>query len=138
ANESAQAVPILKEFLLHPASTDPAKVQCLISELDSDRSVVRKQASSELEKIGQPAAPLLRKALEADPSPELHRPIDTLLSNIAGIGPRGEWLRGMRAIEVLEWISTLESKEALQSVAKKAPNTFVKRAAQAALKRLDK
>jgi hypothetical protein len=134
----AEAVPLLKDHLHGSASLDVQKVQRLIADLDSEQSAVRKQASAQLEKLGQLAGPALRKALEGDVSPEVRRRIESLLAKVANISPDGELLGRMRAIEVLERISTAQAKEVLQGVVKDVSDPILMRAAQAALDRLEK
>src|SRR5262249_884086 len=130
ASAAAQAVGFLKDNV-HPAvAADAETVQRLISDLDSDQFAVRKKASAELEKIGEPAAGLLRKALEADPSTEARKRIEDVLKKTDSATPRGETLRTLRAIEVLESIGTPEAKTVLQSLSKGTPEAAVTRAAQ--------
>src|SRR5262249_55567368 len=87
---------------VHPAATaDPERVQSLIADLDSDQFALRKKATTELEKIGEAATPILRKALEADPSTEVRRRIEEVLKKTDSATPRGETLRTLRALEVL-------------------------------------
>src|SRR5207253_6762156 len=92
-----QAVPFLKEHLV-PAALDAAKVQRLITDLDDERFGVRKQASIDLGKIGEPAVPFLRKALESGPSLEAHRRIEELLAKVNSTVAHGEALRSLRAM----------------------------------------
>jgi WD40 repeat protein len=130
------ALAFLKDHLHAAAVAEPERIQQLIGELDSEQFAVRKRASTELEKIGESAAPLLRKALENDPSAEARKRIDELLNKIDATMPRGEALRSLRAIEVLETIGTAEAKQLLQTLAKGTPDAAVTRAAQGALDRL--
>jgi WD40 repeat protein len=136
AGAPEKAVAFLKENL-HPAAVaEPEKIQQLIAELDSEQFAMRKRASTQLEKIGESAGPLLRKALENDPSAEASKRIEELLKRIDTTMPRGEALRSLRAIEVLETIGTAEAKQVLQTLAKGTPEAAVTRAAQGALDRL--
>jgi hypothetical protein len=132
-----QAVPFLKDHL-RPAALDMEKVQQLIADLDDDQFAVRKQASAALEKIGEPAAPSLRKALESGPSPEARRRIEDLLARINSAAPHGEALRSLRAIETLERIGTPAARQVLQTVAQGTPGAALTRAAQAALERMER
>src|SRR5262249_17520375 len=132
----AVAVPFFKERLHPVAAVDAEKVQHLLADLDSERFAVRKKASSDLENIGEAAIPLLRTALEADPSAEARRRIEDALKKIDNVVPTGELLRSLRAIEVLETIGTPEAKAMLQDLANGTAGASVTRAAQAALERL--
>lgn len=91
-----------------------------------------------MEKIGEPAVPILRKTLEDGPSAEVRRRVTELLSKIGGAAPRGELRRSLRAIEALERIGTPEAKAVLQSLAKGMGGAMVTKAAQAALDRLER
>src|SRR5262249_58694921 len=65
-----QAVPWLQTRLRRPAAADPARIAGLIRDLDNKKFTVRDEAARELEKLGELAAPLLRKARESQPTPE--------------------------------------------------------------------
>jgi WD40 repeat protein len=131
-----QSVPHLKENLQPAALADTEKLRRLLDELDNEQFALRKHASAELEKIGEAAIPLLRKALESGTSPEIRKRLEELLKKAENLAPRGEALRSLRAIEVLEGIGTVEAKAVLQIVAKGTPGATVTRAAQGALERL--
>jgi len=136
AGAPAAAVAFLKDHVNPAATADPERVQSLIADLDSDQFALRKKATTELERIGEAATPLLRKALEADPSTEVRRRIEEVLKKTDSATPRGESLRTIRALEVLEAIATPEAKAVLQTVAKGVSEAAVTRAAQATLDRL--
>jgi WD40 repeat protein len=126
----------LKDHIRPAAPADAEKVERLIADLDSPRFAERKQAAVDLEKIGESTIPLLRKALEADPTAEARKRIEELLKKTDSGAPRGELLRSLRVVEVLETIGTPEAKSILQTLAKGTPDASLTRAAQAALDRL--
>lgn len=130
------SVAFLKEHVHPAASVDPAKAAQLIADLDNDRFDVRKQASTELEKIGESVIPALQQALQDDPSAEVRKRIEALLAKSSRSAPRGEALRSLRAVEVLETIGTAEPKSVLQTLAQGVPEASLTRAAQGALDRL--
>jgi WD40 repeat protein len=132
----AQVVPFLKERLRPAGPVDAEKVKRLVADLDSEQFSVRRKANNELEKLGESATPLLRQALEGDPSAEARRRIEDVLKKTDSIVPAGELLRSLRAIEVLETIGTPEAKAVLQDLAKGTAGASVTRAAQASLDRL--
>jgi WD40 repeat protein len=136
AGAPEQARAFLKDRLQPAAAGDASQIAKLITDLDSDQFAVRKKASADLEKIGEPAIPLLRKALEGDPSQEVRKRIEELLAKTSNTAPRGEALRTLRVIEALETMATPEARHVLQALAKGMPEAGVTRAAQAALERL--
>jgi hypothetical protein len=136
AADPSQAVRLLNVHLPPAALADPGKIAKLIAELDSDEFKVREKANEELDKISDAAAPLLRKALEADPSPEARKRLAKLLASAAGKAPSGELLRSLRAVEVLEMMATPEARQLLQKLAGGAPEARLTCEAKAALERL--
>jgi RNA polymerase sigma factor (sigma-70 family) len=132
----AESVKFFAEKVKPVKALDPMRIENLLSDLDSDQFAVRKQASTELEKIGEPAGPALRKGLEGEPSTEARRRIEELLQKIDNTVPQGELLRSLRAIGVLELIGTAEARGVLQDLAKGAEGASVTRAAKEALDRM--
>src|SRR5262249_5818262 len=118
ATAPSESTAFLKERARPAVPADAEKVERLIADLDSSRFAERKKASGELEKLGESAIPLLRKALEGDPSPEARKRIEELLKKTDSVAPRGELLRSLRVVEALETIATPEAKAILQSLAK--------------------
>jgi WD40 repeat protein len=131
-----ESVAFVKDRVRPAAPADAEKVERLIAALDSPRFAERKKASTDLEQIGESAIPLLRKALEADPTPEARKRIEELLKKTDSRAPRGELLRFLRVVEVLETIGSAEAKAALQALAKGTTDASLTRSAQAALERL--
>ncbi len=136
AGDRAKALPFLREHVQPAAPANAETIQRLIADLDSDQFAKRRQASQELEKVGQSAIPLLRKALEGDPSAEARKRIESLLNKMSLAAPRGEALRTLRAIEVLESIGTPEARQLLERLAQGVPEASSTQAAKAALERM--
>jgi WD40 repeat protein len=134
AAAGADAVAFI-ERNVRPATADAAEIEHLIADLDSEEFVERKKASAELHRLGESALPLLRKALDADPSPEARKRIEEILRKVDQAIPHGETLRTLRAIEALETIATPEAKEVLRKLAKGTAGAAVTQAAQEALDR---
>ena len=133
---SAKTIAFFKDRL-HAATPPPAdKINQLIADLDSEQFAVRKKAGEELHKSGPNAAPLIRKALEGDPSPEARKRLEETLAKLTAPTASGETLRSLRAIEVLEMIGTPEAKTVLESLAKGTPDAAVTVAAKESLLRL--
>jgi RNA polymerase sigma factor (sigma-70 family) len=135
AASRGQAVPFLKERLRPPSPVAPGRVARLIRDLDSEDFAVREKATRELEGMGEPAAPALRQARTAAPSPEARRRLTQVLVSLEGWS--GGRLRTLRALEVLERIGSPEARRVLGEAASWAPETRLSREAAAARRRLD-
>lgn len=133
-----QVVPLLQERLRPAVPPDPQRIAAWIADLDSDEFPVRDKASQELRKLGAPAAPALRKALENQPSAEVRRRVEQLLNHLEQKNLSQESLQMVRAVEVLELIRTPEARQLLEKLAQGAPNALVTEEAKLALQRLDK
>jgi len=131
-----QAVPLLKSRLQPVPEPDAHQITGWITDLDSARFAVRQKAGEALGKVGEQAEAALRKKLAEKPSPEVRRRIERLLTRIEQ--PRGESLRALRAVEVLEHIGNPEAKRVLQTLATGAEGARVTREAKASLSRLKK
>jgi RNA polymerase sigma factor (sigma-70 family) len=135
-----QSVPLLRRHIA-PAAAPPAdtrqKVARLLPDLDRDDFAVRQKAAAELEKLGPPAEPLLRQALQGDLSPEARRRLERLLDSVEG-ACEGEWLRDVRALEVLEHIGTPEARRLVEAWAGGEPGARRTREAKATLESLNR
>jgi WD40 repeat protein len=110
---------------------DSSRLKRLLADLDNDEFVVRQRAALELEKVGDGAEPMLRKALEGRLSPESRRRAQALTDRLAP-----EWLRTLRAVEVLERLGSPEAQALLKDLATGWPPARLTREAQASLHRL--
>jgi RNA polymerase sigma factor (sigma-70 family) len=134
-----QAVALLRQRLQPAPAGDAAqqkKVAQLVAQLDDNDFAVREKASEELEKLGAVAEPELRKALEGEPSVEVRRRAERLLEMLKRPVLSAETVRGLRAVEVLEQVGGAGARQALEAIAKGAPEAPLTRDAKRALQRL--
>jgi RNA polymerase sigma factor (sigma-70 family) len=129
---SPEAVAFLKEHLPPVTPADPKRVKPLLAALDSDQFPQRDKAMTELEQLGLAVEPALHTALKAKPSLEVRRRIEAVLDKLAG-GPR---LRFIRALEVLEHITTPEARQVLATLAQGTAEMWPTQEAKKALDRL--
>src|SRR5262249_20094381 len=130
-----QATELLRERIQPVARLDTKHTAKLITDLDSEQFAVRDAATKELARLGEQVHPSLRRALEGQPSQELRKRLEALLA-APGAVPRGDQLRTLRAIQVLESLATPEARQLLQKLAGGAPKARLTREAKAALERL--
>jgi hypothetical protein len=133
-----QTVPFLTQQLKPVAPPDPAQVTKLIADLDSTKLPVRQQAITELEKMGELVAPHLQKALAKPASVEMALRVQQILDTVASQLPGSQILRGLRAVEALEYIATPPARTLLKTLSQGAPGATLTREALAAMKRLEK
>jgi hypothetical protein len=131
-----QALPFLKARL-RPATLDDRKqIAPLLKDLDSDRFPVREKATRELARLGELAAPALRRASAADLPPEVRRRVEHLLDKLDGPVTGLETRRALRATEVLEHIGNAEARGVLETLTQGVPEARLTQEAKASLQRL--
>jgi hypothetical protein len=86
--------------------------------------------------LGDLAAPALRKALAAGPSPETGRRLRELLDRLDGARPSPETVRQIRAVEALESIGNRAARRLLAQLAAGSPATRLAQEARVSLGRL--
>jgi RNA polymerase sigma factor (sigma-70 family) len=131
-----QAVPFLKERVRPSPLPDPQRLAGLISGLNSESFDGREKAAANLERLGELALPALRQALTASPSAEVRRRAEVLIAKLRGPVRDSDALRGLRAVQALEYIGTPEARQVLDSLATGVPEARLTREAQASLERL--
>jgi WD40 repeat protein len=109
------AVVALRQRLEAVPRPDAKGVKRLLRDLDADAFADRERATAELERVAERVAPLLRRALAGNPSPEVKRRLEKVLESAKGLSP--ERLREDRAAEVLEHLATAEARELLKTLA---------------------
>jgi RNA polymerase sigma factor (sigma-70 family) len=131
ARAPGQAVALLRRYCKPVARPDASRLARLIADLDSNRFKVREKAGAELEQLGAPAEPALRRALEARPSAEVRRRLEDLL-----LRHHVTQVRGARSVELLEHLGSPDARDLLDTLARGAEDAALTREARAALLRL--
>ncbi|MBY0527825.1 MAG: hypothetical protein K2R98_30795 [Gemmataceae bacterium] len=83
---------------------DAARIDRLIADLDSNHFNVRQRATEELEKLSLAAEPALQKALASNPSLEMMRRVDTIITR-----GRGACQQAKQGIEILLVTRTIDA-----------------------------
>jgi WD40 repeat protein len=135
ASAPNRAVPFLAKRLQAVAAIPEERIRRLLADLDSADFTVRETATRQLEKLGERAKPALHRHRNAKPSAEVRKRIETLLAAQRPT-PKGEEIRRLRAIRVLEAIGSTEARRILTTLATGAPAAQATTDAQAALERL--
>lgn len=131
-------VPFLEKSLPPLLPPDRVRIAAWIDDLDHEEFARRERASEELAKLGEPAAPALRWALQQKPSLEMRRRIDALLEALDARPISPDRLRTIRTLQVLETIGTPQARRVLEGLAQGAADAMPTLAAKAALLRLDR
>jgi RNA polymerase sigma factor (sigma-70 family) len=132
-----QSVPFLDRKLVPTPIADPKRLEALIRDIDSDDFAVRQRASTDLENLGERAAPALKRALEQSQSIETRLRIEKLLAIVRPPLGASEQLQALRAVEVLERIDNPEARTLLKRLAGAADSLCTQEAINA-LRRLDR
>ncbi len=132
-----QAVALARKHLKATDIVNSDQLQHLFDELDSDKFAVRKNAQSELQRIGLGAIAALEKAAtDKNATPEFQRGIQIVLDRLHSWDQSSEGLRVLRLVEVLEHVSSSDAHDFLRDLARGAHGSPQTQAAQLALKRL--
>jgi len=116
ARQPKTSLAFLKDRLSPVAPADPKLIVKLIVDLDSNNFALRDKARRSLEDLGDAAEAAVRKYLDGAPPLEVRQRLAQFLDKI-----RGEVIRKLRAIEVLEHIGNGEARQLLDAISKQAP-----------------
>ncbi len=131
------ATAFLSGKLQAAGAIDADKVAQLAKQMSDAKYSVRKQAYQELQDLGAPAGPALRRALEAGGfSAEARQRIEALLESWSQATDLGG-LETRRALRVLERIATAEATAEIRRLAEGNSPSLLTLSARAALKRLE-
>jgi RNA polymerase sigma factor (sigma-70 family) len=135
AQAPRQSVPWLQKQLRPVVVSAGLKqrMERLLTDLDGTRFAVRQKAATELEKLGEVAAPALRRALANKLSVEARQRVERLLHKLAA---SPEALRSLRALEALALVDSREARQVFQTLAEGMPEARLTQEAKATLKRL--
>jgi hypothetical protein len=136
----ARGASFLQARLKGDKPPDARRIAQLIADLDDDKFATREKAYGELEKLGVRAEPALRRALEAEASPEARRRLQHLLDRLGstqGPLPSPELVR-LRVVEALEANGTPEARKTLAELATAPAESELAREAKASLGRLSR
>jgi WD40 repeat protein len=134
------AIDFLRERLV-VQRVERKEIERHIAHLDDPRFAERQKAVQALKRFGKIAEPELRSALDRPVTLEMRRRIEDILDALPGdesTVARGERLRGLRCLAVLEYIGSPAARGILQSLSREAGDTVVRSEAGAALARLPK
>ena len=110
------------EFLNRRLKIDPKleqeRIQQWIGQLDHDRFAVRERAKRELWNRSRTVQPTLEKLLKDALPSETEKRIQSILESMAQGRLSPQELRQLRAIQILEWINTTDSRALLEELAK--------------------
>jgi hypothetical protein len=140
AASPADSVPYLSKHLKPVPIVDQKRLAKLIDALDSNEFGDREAAEQELEKLGELAAPVCRKAMDGKPTKEVRRRLMNLIDKQAKAEQTlpADRLRAVRVVETLELINTTESRKVLARVAQGAGEASLTQEAKTSLYRLAK
>jgi hypothetical protein len=132
ASDPERAVPFLAKRLRPPA-VQQRRIARLIADLDSDEYRIRKQASTELRRLGETATGELRATLAGKLSLQARRSIERLLK---GSGQSPDQVALIRAVEALERCRTPAARALLERLHRHKAPAWFRQEVQAALARL--
>jgi WD40 repeat protein len=131
AADPAGTVAFLREQL---QPVDGKKVTGYLADLEDDAYTKRERATNELTRFGPAIEVVLRDELKKKPALEKYRRIEQVLQRIYA-GPSGDYLRALRAVEVVERIRTPEARRVLERLAGGMPEAELTQQARGALRR---
>lgn len=131
-----QTLALLRERLQPAPTPDVQKISLLIERTNHSKYAIRQAATADLERLGEEAESHLQQAVQRPGAPETRRRAEKLLEKLQHNCIRGETLRGVRCIEVLERIGTAEACELLERLAAGAPDARLTLEARASLQRI--
>jgi RNA polymerase sigma factor (sigma-70 family) len=133
ATVPVQAVPFLREHLHAVPPPDTGLLPRLLANLDNEDFSVRERAANELDRLGEAAELVLRRAVTTSTSVEVRERAKRLLLKLE---PSAERLRALRALQVLERAGTREAQDLLKRLAGGASQARLTQEANDALQRL--
>jgi RNA polymerase sigma factor (sigma-70 family) len=131
-----QSIPLLRQRLPKTTSANAEKIARQLADLDSEQFEVRERACRGLQELGMSAEAAMRRALRMQPSLEVRRRLEPILEKLESSVRTAEELRILRAVEVLEWITSLEARRFLEELARGSPDSWLTQEAKSSVQRL--
>lgn len=138
ASAPDDAVKFLKKRIHIVPRVPERTIEAYIDDLDSDFFNQRKLAFEQLCTLGDLAVPALRRRLNEKPSNEQRRAIERILTRVRQRSYSSAELQQLRSIQILEYASTNEAKEILESISMGAPASRITQEAKYAILRLQR
>ena len=136
ADRPAEVVHFLRGKVALDAVASSDEIARLVAGLDSPRFAEREAASKRLRQFGRAAERPLRRALQRELSPEQIARIEASLAGLEPVArPRGDDLRAVRAVAVLEFVGADAARGVLAAWADRAASPTVADEAGRALAR---
>lgn len=133
-----QALPWLREHLSSAETgADAETLDRLFRELDDAQFAVRERASAELAALGDAALPGVQERLAGQVSGEVRRRAEAFLGVQIETPPKGERLRQIRALEVLEEWARPEAIALLKELANGHAGAWLAQEVRAVLQRME-
>jgi WD40 repeat protein len=124
-----QVIPLIRKNI---RPIHKKEIRALLTRLESDRFAEREEATRQLAQLSAFVEPSLRQALRERPSLDKARRIKNLLRSSRWQN-RSEYVRALRAVQVLEMIGKERAARVLKILASGAPEVELTRRARAAL-----
>lgn len=119
-------------------AVDPTVIGRALRDLDDEEFDVRQKAAQDLRQLGRHAESAMRAALETKPPLEVRVRLEELLEKLEKDPYDPNYLRHLRAIEMLERVGTPEACKELTKLAAGAEEAEITQQAKAAVERLRK
>jgi WD40 repeat protein len=132
---SGDPVALLRRHLGPAVPADAALLSRLIKGLDHDRYDVRERSRTELEKLGDRAAPAIMQAMQKPASLEAARLLHEIQNKLSAEGVPSD-VAASRAIEVLEHLNTADAHQLLEELAAGMPEARITKEAKRSLVRM--
>jgi WD40 repeat protein len=130
------ALQLLQTRLRPISALDAERLAKALNDLDHERFPVRDKATNDLAKLGEMAEPFLRRTLAGQPSLEVRRRVEILLSRLETSTLAPDQLRVLRGFEILERLGGAEAQSLFEAHVRQGPSGRLGQEAQACLRRL--
>jgi hypothetical protein len=131
-----QTLPLIEQALQVIArKDDPRHMEKLLADLESRRYVVRRDASVALEHLEEFAEPALRLWQQSRDDLEVWKRLETILRKRESKLPSADYLRALRALEILEQMDTRAARRLFTALAKGPEKAWLTQEAKAAIRR---